>query len=341
MATIPPQLPNIGSTGKLAHSSPLKQGPPQPHLSFQPPGDDVHISAAPTPPPQEAPAPARSGNWLKRMGWATLGLSLLAGGAMIGGAFSPALSADSIQAQTAQVQTHSGKKAVPATLQHEAGAQQLEFQTVRFNVTPTTRSFGNAPVKLAADDTTESKDGPGGALTHKIKIDRLEGKDGKVLYNNDEAEMQRLNFQDQAEGNWETTVTLKPAGHFGKYVSVAETYSSYAGGASGGNEVRLRTIDSQTGKVVNLSDIVSGEDYGKIAKQITDGVNGSLQGINYRPDPSTPMESLDAVMNNGFSLHQDKEGGVLLTVALPNQQDSQGGKVAEFTFKLPASAIAH
>ena len=89
--------------------------------------------------------------------------------------------------------------------------------------------------------------------------------------------------------------------------------------------------------MVNLSEIVSPEDYQKIAKHVQSGLN-SFQGLNYQVEDA---ETLDSHLNNGFSLHQQKDGKVLLTVAIPGQIDAEGGQVAEFTFRLPASSIAH
>ena len=99
----------------------------------------------------------------------------------------------------------------------------------------------------------------------------------------------------------------------------------------------LRTVDSKTHQVVNLSELVSGEDYVKMADAIKSGLN-TPAGLHYQqPD----MESLDSHMNNGFSLREAKDGSVIVTVAIPSSVESDGAKVAEFTFSLPASAILH
>jgi hypothetical protein len=182
----------------------------------------------------------------------------------------------------------------------------------------------------------ETKTGPDGQeLQHDLRIDRLESKGGKVLYSSQDADMGALDFQDQAEVNWKTSSVLKPAGHFGKYVSVAETTTRFSGGASDATEVQLRTIDTTTGKVVNLSELVSSEDYQKMAASVQAGLN-SVQGAHYQQED---METMDSHMNNGFSLHQDKDGKLLLTVAIPSNVESDGGRVAEFTFSISPSAL--
>jgi hypothetical protein len=314
-----PAAPLRATQGPGRPASPAPEQPPQV------PEERADINCNPTPPPQK---PSRS--WVKAISLGVLGATLMAG--VINSGIPGLASCDCASPKQAQVQVVDGPKSNAPKVLQEQQAEPLQFQTVRFGVTPTERGFGDAKVELARDNRTESN----GTFSHHVQIDRLQTKAGKVLFNNDEAEVLSLEFHDSAQSNWATQSTLKPAGNFGKYVSVAETYTHF-GGESSGTETRLRTIDSKTGGVVNLSEIISNEDYTAIANRVQAGLN-SPQGLNYR-NGSTP-EDLDAIMNNGFSLHQaKKDGPVTLTVAVPNVVDTQGQKVAEFTFTLSPQAI--
>lgn len=330
---INPNLPNIQSAGpvrNLNHMSPVKTSK-APQENQEVPGDQVHIR-----PTSNEPAAApqkKSPSWLRQVGLAatlsTLAIAgTVAGTNMIMAGMSPA------KADSAHVQVVKQTKTAPTTMLQEQQAP-THLLTARIGVTPSVHDVGKLG-KIETDKRTEAKPGPnGGELTHDIRIDRLSGTaDGHVLYSSDDAELGTLDFHDQAEGNWKTTSVIKGAGHYGKYISVSETTTRFTGGTEA-TEVKLRTIDSKTHKEINLSELVSSEDYVKMADAITAGLN-SPAGLHYQqPD----MESLDSHMNNGFSLREAKDGSVILTVAIPSSVESDGGKVAEFTFSLPASAI--
>ena len=331
MATINPHLPPVPAANSkpLSHLSPVKA---QTTPSEPPPLDDsVHLHV----PQQNDPVPPpRSQPWLKKAALAGMGLGLLAGGAIVGGAYSPAMSAAQ-NAPQAQVQIKQATKTAPTSMLQEQ-SQPIHLKTARFGVTPTVHSFGDSGVRLETDQRQEAKTGENGQeLTHDIRIDRLQGADGHVLYSSDDAELGTLDFHDQADMNWRTVSILKPAGHAGKYVSVSETTTRFSGGASDATETKLRTIDTTTRNVVNLSELISGEDYVKIASQVQAGLN-SVQGANYQV---SDMETLDSHMNNGFSLNQEKDGSITLTVAIPSNVESDGARVAEFTFSVPASTL--
>ncbi|MFN8610440.1 MAG: hypothetical protein U0931_23075 [Vulcanimicrobiota bacterium] len=298
----------------------------------QVPGDQVHIQQPSVDTPAEVKGKT-SPTWLKRTLMAA-GLTALAvaggmGGSMIMAGMSPA------KADSAHVQVVKQSKTAPTTLlQHQQ--EPTHLLTARIGVTPSVHDIGSLG-KIESDVRTETKPNPGGGpeLKHDIRIDRLSGtQDGHVLYSSDDAELGTLDFHDQAEGNWKTSSLIKPAGHYGKFISVSETTTRFTGGTEA-TEVKLRTIDSKTHKVVNLSELVSEEDYQKMASAVTSGLN-SVAGQHYQQED---MESLDSHMNNGFSLRNGKDGNVILTVAIPSNVESDGGKVAEFTFSLPASAI--
>lgn len=290
------------------------------------PGDNVEIRQPS--PAEKAPRPKSSGFW-KGAAFGALGLGAVIGGSIVGGSISPALSAAN-NAPQAHVQMQKQQSAPKTLTQHVQ--QGVHFDGARFGVSPTVRNFGDAPVQLTTDQHQESHAG----LQHNIRIDRLMHQDGRALYSSEEAEQATLDFHDQADAaNWQTTSRLRPAGHFGNFVSVSETDTFFSGGASGSSMTRLRTIDTRTGQVVNLSEILSGEDYQRVAKDVLAGLN-SLQGLPYNVED---LETLDSHMNNGFALHQQKDGSVKLSVAIPSQQESLGEKVAEFSFTLPASAI--
>ncbi|MBS2037422.1 hypothetical protein JST97_20705 [bacterium] len=295
-------------------------------------GDQVHIqqpAVNTSADVKQKPSPS----WLKRTVFAA-GLTALAvaggmGGSMIMAGMSPA------KADSAHVQVVKQTKTAPTTLlQHQQ--EPTHLLTARIGVTPSVHELGDLG-KIESDVRTESKPNPNGGpqLKHEIRIDRLSGtKDGHVLYSSEDAELGTLDFHDQAEGNWKTSSVIKPAGHYGRYLSVSETTTRFTGGTEA-TEVKLRTIDSKTHKVINLSELVSEEDYQKMASAVTSGLN-SIAGQHYQQED---MESLDSHMNNGFSLRNGKDGNVILTVAIPSNVESDGGKVAEFTFSLPASAI--
>lgn len=328
MASINPNLPQIPQvTGKpLSHLSPLKAGKP-PEESV--PTETVNLQ----PPQQQDPVePTRSGVWLKRAAMGGLGLGLLATGAIVGGAFNPALSAAPNKTQNVQVKKT--QKAAPKSMLQEQTAP-IHLKTARFGVEPTVRTYGESGVRHEIDRRVEAKEGQDGELTHDIRIDRIHGADGHVLYSSDDAELGTLDFHDQAEMNWRTRSELKPAGAYGKYVSVVENTTRFSGGASDAHETKLRTIDLTTRNVVNLSELLNGEDYVKIAQEVEKGLN-SVQGAAYhQPD----MESLDHHMNNGFALNQEKDGSITLTIAIPSNSESDGSKVAEFVFQIPARAL--
>ncbi|MBX3170909.1 MAG: hypothetical protein KF760_26110 [Candidatus Eremiobacteraeota bacterium] len=330
---INPNLPSIQSTGpvrNLNHLSPVKSSK-APQENHEVPGDQVNLRL-----PGHEPAAApqkKSSSWLRQVGLAatfsTLAIAgTVAGTNLIMAGMSPA------QADSAHVQVVKQTKTAPTTLLQEQQAP-THLLTARIGVTPSVHDVGKLG-KIETDKRIEAKPGPNGTeLTHDIRIDRLSGTaDGHVLYSSDDAELGTLDFHDQAEGNWKTTSVIKGAGHYGKYISVSETTTRFTGGTEA-TEVKLRTIDSQTHKEINLSELVSSEDYVKMADAITSGLNNPA-GLHYQqPD----MESLDSHMNNGFSLREAKDGSVILTVAIPSSVESDGGKVAEFTFSLPASAI--
>jgi hypothetical protein len=331
MASINPQLPPIPATcpTRLSHLSPLKAPPTGPDQA--PPDDTVHLQA---PQQQDPVSPERSSNWLKKAGLAGMGLGLVVGGALVGGTCSPALNAAQ-SAPQAQVKIKTAVKSAPKTMLEEQ-SQPIHLKTARFGVTPTVRSFGNSGVSHEFDQRQESKPGAyGQELTHDVRIDRIHGPDGHVLYSSDEAELGTLDFHDQADTHWRTSSKLKPAGHAGKYVSVSETTTRFTGGESEVTDTKLRTIDMVTHNVVNLSELLSGEDYQRIAAEVQTGLN-SVAGAGYQV---SDMETLDSHMNNGFALDQQKDGSLTLTVAIPSNQASGSTKVAEFTFAIPASAL--
>ena len=320
-------LSRTSSTSPLRGASQLNRSTPNqpPEQPPEVPQEKAEIRNHPTPPPQK---PSRS--WLRAIGIGVLGATMIAGALNSG--IPGLIACEGGSPKQAQVKVVDAPKVNAPTVLTQQDAEPLQFQTVRFGVVPTERGFGQANVELATDVRTESN----GQFSHDVRIDRLQTRQGKVLYNNDEAEVLSLDFHDQAQANWSTQSKLKPAGNFGRYVSVAETYTHF-GGESSGTETQLRTIDSKTGKVVNLSEIISGEDYEVIATRVQAGLN-SPQGLPYQN--GSTLEDLDAIMNNGFSLHQaKKDGPVTLTVAAPNQIDTQGHKVVEFTFTLSPQAI--
>ncbi|MBT9587093.1 hypothetical protein IV102_27370 [bacterium] len=329
MASINPSIPSIPAARPLSQLSPVK--PPPPPVENAPVSDTVNLQ----PPQQKDPvSPPRSEAWLKKAAFAGLGLGLLAGGAIMGGAFSPALSASQSQPQ-AHVQIKQASKNAPSSMLQEQ-TQPIHLKTARFGVTPTVRSYGDVGVRPETDQRQEAKPGlDGETLTHDIRIDRIHGADGHVLYSSDEAELGTLDFHDQADMSWRTVSVLKPAGQAGNFVSVSETTTRFSGGASDATETRLRTVDMTTHNVVNLSELLSGEDYQKIAAQVQAGLN-SVQGSRYQV---SDMETLDSHMNNGFALNQEKDGSLTLTVAIPSNVESDGARVAEFTFVIPASAL--
>ena len=331
---INPNLPNIQSTGpvrQLNNLGPIKTSKP-PQESTEVPGDQVNIRPPGTSEPAAAPQ-KKSGSWLRQMGLAASLTALtiagtVAGTNMIMAGMSPA-KADA----AAHVKVVKQTKTAPTTMLQQQHAP-THLLTARVGVTPSVHDIGKLG-KIETDQRVEVQDGTG--FKHEIRIDRLSGTaDGHVLYSSDDAELGTLDFHDQAEGNWKTKSEIKGAGHFGKYISVSETTTRFTGGTEA-TEVMLRTIDSKTHQVVNLSELVSGEDYVKMADAIKSGLN-TPAGLHYQqPD----MESMDSHMNNGFSLREAKDGSVILTVAIPSSVESDGGKVAEFTFSLPASAILH
>lgn len=320
---------NLSQLGPMNKTRPAEQ-------NHEVPGDQVQINKPSFQEPAEVKQKPTS-SWLKRtlFGAGLTAMAVaggMAGGNMIMAGMSPAKAADSAHVQVVK----KNAKTAPATLLQEQQAP-THLLTARIGVTPSVHDIGKLG-KIETDKRTEAKPGPDGKeLTHDIRIDRLSGtKDGHVLYSSDDAELGTLDFHDQAEGNWKTRSVIQGAGHYGKYISVSETTTRFTGGTEA-TEVKLRTIDSRTHKEVNLSELVSGEDYVKMADAITSGLN-SPAGLHYQqPD----MESLDSHMNNGFSLREAKDGSVILTVAIPSSVESDGGKVAEFTFSLPSSAILH
>lgn len=331
---INPKLPNIQSGGpvhQLNNLGPLKTNKP-PQENTEVPGDQVHIRPPSSTEPAAAPQ-KKSSSWLRQMGLAATLTALTIAGTVAGtnlimAGMSPA------KADAAQVKVVKQTKTAPTTMLQQQQAP-THLLTARIGVTPSVHDIGNLG-KIETDQRVEAKTLPDGTeLKHNIRIDRLSGTaDGHVLYSSDDAELGTLDFHDQAEGNWSTKSVIKGAGHYGKYLSVSETTTRFTGGTEA-TEVMLRTVDSKTHQVVNLSELVSSEDYVKMADAIKAGLN-SPAGMHYQqPD----MESLDSHMNNGFSLREAKDGSVILTVAIPSSVESDGGKVAEFAFSLPASAI--
>lgn len=326
MSTIRPHQPPTQCQG-LGNLSPLKRIPNASPESVPTEAkiedlSDIRASAA----------PKQSSRWTSKTAFAALGLTLVAGGAIVGGMTGPMLSGAQAKG-VSQVQVQTARPNSPTTLLQEQ-TQGFELQTARFGVTPTVRSFGDAPVGLHNDQRVEGKYSPDGQnLEHEISIDRLNHKDGRALYSSDEAELGTLDFHDEAEGSWMTDSKLQPAGHAGKYVSVSETTVTFKGGASASTDIRLRTIDTETAQVVNLSELLSPEQYQKVAASVQSGLN-SLQGLPYQTEDA---ETLDSHMNNGFALNQDKQGKTTLTVVIPASTDS--GTVAEFVFSIPANAL--
>lgn len=297
----------INSTGlknltPIRNLSPLARTQPS-GVQREDSADQVQLSRA------AETAPKASSSWLKRTLLGAGFTALAVSGAMAGG--SPALAATQ-----AQVKVISARP---------------QLLTSRIGVTPSVHGLGQRG-KIETDRRTEAKPGAHGTqLTHEVRIDRLSrASDGQVLYHSQDAELGTLDFHDQANSNWKTRSVVQGAGHYGKFLSVSETTTRSTGGAES-TEVKLRTIDSRTGKVVNLSELVSNQNYVKMAKAIEAGVNNPAGQPYQQPD----MESWDYHMNNGFSLREAKDGSVILTVAIP----SDSGKVAEFAFSLPASAL--
>lgn len=316
---------NLSQLGPLS-----KTRTPEPTREL--PADQVHISRPTSAEPAEI-QPRPSSDWLKRsLLGAGFTATALAGGLAGGGLMLAGVTPANAQSAHVQVVKNTAKSA-PTTLLRQQHAP-THLLTSRIGVTPSLHDLGKLG-KVETDVRNESKPGPHGRLTHEIRIDRLSrAADGKVLYNSDEAEVGTLDFHDQATGNWKTRSLVQGAGHYGKYLSVSETTTRATDGAET-TEVKLRTIDSRTGKVVNLSELVSGEDYVKMADAVEAGLNHPA-GQNYQqPD----MESWDFHMNNGFSLREGTDGSVILTVAIPSSAESDAGKVSEFSFSLPASAI--
>lgn len=293
------------------------------------PADRVQLQAPSTQQPAEVKQKPSSA-WLKRSLFGAALTATTLAGVLAGGGLSPAMAGSAhVQVAKKSATTHA-----PARLlqQHHAPTHLL---TARIGVTPSQHDLGQLG-KVETDRRIETKPGPNGQqLSHDIRIDRLSrASDGKVLYNSDEAEVGSLYFHDQATNNWKTLSTIQGAGHYGPYLSVSETTTRPAEGVEK-TEVKLRTIDSRTGQVVNLSELVSSQDYVKMADAIEAGVNNPA-GLHYQqPD----MEAWDYHMNNGFSLREAKDGSVIVTVAIPSSAEKDAGKVAEFSFSLPAGAI--
>lgn len=330
---INPNHTSITPVRSLSQLGPTHKAKPAEETG-QVPGDQVQINKPPAPEQSAEVKQKPSSSWLKRtlLGAGLTAMAVaggMAGGSLIMAGMSPA------KADSAHVQVVKQHKTAPATLlQHQQ--EPTHLLTARIGVTPSVHALGDLG-KIESDVRTEAKPNPNGGpeLKHEIRIDRLSGtKDGHVLYSSDDAELGTLDFHDQAEGNWKTSSVLKPAGHYGNFLSVSETTTRFTGGTEA-TEVQLRTIDSRTHKVINLSELVSSEDYQKMASAVTSGLN-SVAGQHYQQED---MESLDSHMNNGFSLQQGKDGNVILTVGIPSNVESDGGKIAEFTFSLPASAI--
>lgn len=320
---INPQVPGVGRTQPFAGLSPLKAPGPSPDPHIPQPGDHIEIGQ---PSPAEKPqAPKTSRNWWKAATFATLGTGIAVAGALAGGAMSPALSA--ANKPQANVQVQKTPQSAPRTLQQQQSAG-MQLERMQFNVTPTVRNFNNAPATLVSAQSQETSQS---GLTNDIHIDRLMHQDGQALYSAEEAEQATLDFHDSAQSDWQTSSRLRPAGNVGKYVSVSET-TSITGQPT---QTRLRTVDSQSGAVVNLSELLSPEHYQKIAKDVLSGLN-SLQGLQYRV---SDLETLDSHMNNGFSLHQSRDGQTKITIGIPSQNPDLGNKLAEFTFTLPANAL--
>lgn len=323
MALNPTGLSSVRTLSSLGPA--LKARPAQ--APSEGPRDAVHLSRPSSVEPAEVQS-RPSSNWLKRT---LLGAGLTAtavAGGMTGlmAGMAPAQAASS-----AHVKVVSTTKTAPAKLL-QASPQLL---SARVGVTPSVHDLGKLG-KIETDIRTEAGPGPNGQqLTHDVRIDRLSRPaDGKVLYHSEEAELGTLNFHDEATSNWKTRSVVQGAGHYGHYLSVSETTTRSTGGADS-TEVKLRTIDSRTGKVVNLSELVSGKDYEKMGDAVEAGLKNSA-GRNYQqPD----MESWDYHMNNGFSLREGKDGRVILTVAIPSSAPEDAGKLAEFSFSLPASAL--
>ena len=293
-------------------------------------GDQVRLSRPHTSQPAEV-AQKPSSSWMKRTLFGAGLTAMAVTGAMAGG--SPAMAAT--QANSAQVKVIKQEaKAAPTTLLQQ---QHLptHLLTARVGVTPSVHDVGPRG-KIESDQRIESKPGAQGQqLTHNVRIDRLSrASDGHVLYHSESAELGTLNFHDQAKSDWKTKSVVQGAGHYGKFISVSETTTRSTGGAER-TSVKLRTLDSRTGNVINLSELVSSEDYVKMAETIAAGVNNPAGQHYQQPD----MESWDHHMNNGFSLREAKDGSVILTVAIPSNSRADAGKVAEFSFSLPASAL--
>lgn len=333
MAINPSALTTLTPVRNLNQLGPLSKSR-LPEATRELADDQVQLSRPSTAEPAEVKAKPSS-SWLKRtLLGAGFTATALAGG-LAGGSLMLTAAVSPASAQTAHVQVaKKNAKTAPATLLRQQHTP-THLLTSRIGVSPSLHDLGKLG-KTETDIRAEAKTGPNGQqMTHDIRIDRLSrAADGKVLYNSDEAEVGTLDFHDQATGNWKTRSVVQGAGHYGKYLSVSETTTRSTGGAEK-TEVKLRTIDSRTGKVVNLSELVSGEDYEKMGNTIEAGLNNPA-GQNYQqPD----MESWDYHMNNGFSLREARDGSVILTVAIPSNAESDAGKVSEFSFSLPASAL--
>ncbi|MBX3171284.1 MAG: hypothetical protein KF760_28000 [Candidatus Eremiobacteraeota bacterium] len=284
----------------------------RPSTTEEVPRDAVQLSRPSAGEPAETQQRASS-NWLKRT---LLGAGLTATAVAGGMTGLPAQAAASAHVKVVN-------KNAPTLL------------TSRVGVTPSRHDVGKLG-KIETDRRLEARPGANGKqLTHEVRIDRLSrAGDGKVLYNSDDAELATLDFHDEGQANWKTSSIVQGAGHYGKFISISETTTRSTGGPET-TEVKLRTIDSRTGKVVNLSELVSGGDYQKMADAIEAGLKNPAGQHYQQPD----MESWDYHMNNGFSLREGKDGRVILTVAIPSDAPEDSGKVAEFSFALPAGAL--
>jgi hypothetical protein len=323
MAMINPHVPGVGRPQPFAGLSPLKTPGPSPDPHIPQPGD--HIDIGQSSPAEKPQAPKTGRNWWKAATFATLGTGLVVAGSIAGGAMSPALSA--ANKPQANVQVQKTPQSAPRTLQQQQSSG-VQLERVQFNVNPTVRNFNNAPAALVSAQSQESTES---GFVNDINIDRLMHQDGRALYSSEEAEQATLDFHDSAQDDWQTSSRLRPAGNAGKYVSVSES-TSITGQPT---QTRLRTVDSESGNVVNLSELVSPEHYQKMAKDVLSGLN-SLQGLQYRVDD---LETLDSHMNNGFALHQSRDGQTKITIGIPSHNPNLGNKLAEFTFTLPANAL--
>lgn len=312
MSTIPPQLPPLASARSF---SPLARPQVKAEKEVsQAPQDAVEIRSA-----AEVKPRGVSKGWVGAVALGALGLGAAA--SLVGGLSGPALGGT----QVAQVQ-------VQRQSQQSEGSIQL--QSSRFAVTPTVRSFGSAPVVVSQDNYISPKTLPDGQqVEHEISLDRLMHQNGRALYSSDQAELSTLEFHDEGEASWFTQSELKPAGRAGKYVSVAETTTIYRGGASASTDIQLRTIDTETAQAVNLSELLSPEQYQRVAESVQKGL-GTLAGLPYQAEDA---ETLDSHLNHSFALHQNARGETSLTVVIPASSDI--GTVAEFVFSLPSGSL--